>query len=915
MRRAIKTFVTLFWVSLIIACSGESDPLVFENLGKEDSEITDDQQSSEPTPVAVPSASPDPVVTPISTPVVVVTPIPTSTPIVVIGATPEPTRIVVPAPSGTATPAPTSDPSPEVTPIIMPTPTPIMVTATPQPSAPPEPTVIPEPSVEVTPTPTATPAVTPTATPVATPEATPTPTPTVTPTATPEPTPTPTATPTATPEPTPTPTATPTATPEPTPTPTPTPTATPEPTPTPTPVVFNPDEAYLEQCSACHGDSGTGAIPLVGCTTCDDANSLLEIIEIEMPPENPGACVGECAQAMVDKIQNEFNAPPVNDGEFSFDAFKLLPWEDTLRKATLNLAGRVPTANEFQRVGNNGETAVTNILNSMMQEEGFYERLREIFNDRWLVRKYLNDFNGAARELPNATFPDRFWYQDAGLTREQEREARNITNRAIAEETLYLVEYLVRNNRPMTEILTADYIMVNPYSARSYGVMGQLNFNNVNDANEWLPARISNYPHAGVLTSPMFLARYPTSNTNKNRHRAYITYLYFLDLDILASADRPLSTDSEGGDNPTLNDPNCNVCHNVIDPVAQLFTNFQRGTRYQPNLSQFSDLLDAGIGSTLMPNSEDDTRLQWLGQEFVQDPRFARAILKTLYKGITGHEVLAAPEDANEKALAAYNAQRGVFSAMEAEFIASDFNLKTLIRALVKSPYFRIDGLNDGEDEALYGTSSTAHMLTPEQLHRKIIATTSREWKVGNSSVLLDSNQYRDLYGGINSSDVVERNYDPNGLVVSVQARLANQMSCQLIAKEFFKTAGQRSLLPLVEMSVGERNAQGNIIAGDVALIRQNIEHIQSLMLGRVDPTFTEDLYDVFHMTQDLGLSIIQNDSGHRNLPYECRVTRDPDTDESLPSDQRITSDPNYVIRSWMAVTRIIFNDYQYLYE
>ena len=33
-----------------------------------------------------------------------------------------------------------------------------------------------------------------------------------------------------------------------------------------------------------------------------------------------------------------------------------------------------------------------------------------------------------------------------------------------------LIEHIVRNDRPFTEIVTADYIMVTPYSARGYGI-------------------------------------------------------------------------------------------------------------------------------------------------------------------------------------------------------------------------------------------------------------------------------------------------------------------------------------------------------------------------------------------------------------------------------------------------------------
>jgi hypothetical protein len=37
-----------------------------------------------------------------------------------------------------------------------------------------------------------------------------------------------------------------------------------------------------------------------------------------------------------------------------------------------------------------------------------------------------------------------------------------------------LIEHIVRNDRPFTEIVTADYIMVSPYTARGYGIFDEV---------------------------------------------------------------------------------------------------------------------------------------------------------------------------------------------------------------------------------------------------------------------------------------------------------------------------------------------------------------------------------------------------------------------------------------------------------
>lgn len=83
------------------------------------------------------------------------------------------------------------------------------------------------------------------------------------------------------------------------------------------------------------------------------------------------------------------------------------------------------------------------------------------------------------------------------------------------------------------------------------------------------------YPHAGILNTTVFLLRYPTTPTNRNRPRSRWTYYHFLGLDIEKSASR--TTDPEAladTSNPTLHNPACTVCHGALDPVAGAFQNY-----------------------------------------------------------------------------------------------------------------------------------------------------------------------------------------------------------------------------------------------------------------------------------------------------------------------------------------------------
>ena len=168
---------------------------------------------------------------------------------------------------------------------------------------------------------------------------------------------------------------------------------------------------------------------------------------------------------------------------------------------------------------------------------------------------------------------------------------------------LELIAHVVENDLPYTEILTADYIMANPWTARAYGASTR--FDDPDDIHEFRPSRIMNYyrmgdgfkaesdpvlqvgrildpgplhtdyPHAGILNTNAFLKRYPSTATNRNRARARWTYYHFLGLDVEKSASR--TTDPVAladTNNPTMRNPACTVCHSVLDPVAGAFQNY-----------------------------------------------------------------------------------------------------------------------------------------------------------------------------------------------------------------------------------------------------------------------------------------------------------------------------------------------------
>src|SRR4029077_14384227 len=166
--------------------------------------------------------------------------------------------------------------------------------------------------------------------------------------------------------------------------------------------------------------------------------------------------------------------------------------------------------------------------------------------------------------------------------------------KALLGESMKLIEHIVRNDKPFTEIVTADYIMVTPYTARGYGIFDEVKskFKNPDDPFESIPVKLKalkgrskatdqesatgDYPHAGILSTFQYLRRYPTTETNRNRLRARMYYSHFLGVDALELAARVADAAAVTAKYPvpTMQASECVVCHKTIDPVAGLFQDY-----------------------------------------------------------------------------------------------------------------------------------------------------------------------------------------------------------------------------------------------------------------------------------------------------------------------------------------------------
>src|SRR4029079_14983386 len=94
-----------------------------------------------------------------------------------------------------------------------------------------------------------------------------------------------------------------------------------------------------------------------------------------------------------------------------------------LRRVTLSLAGRLPTEAELTAVAKDGLKVLLPLLDQVMQENAFYDRLREGFNDIFLTLGI--DGNADATVLSYEHFEKtRHWYQNHDLSHIKDKNER-----------------------------------------------------------------------------------------------------------------------------------------------------------------------------------------------------------------------------------------------------------------------------------------------------------------------------------------------------------------------------------------------------------------------------------------------------------------------------------------------------------
>jgi hypothetical protein len=590
--------------------------------------------------------------------------------------------------------------------------------------------------------------------------------------------------------------------------------------------------------------------------------------------------------------------------------------EVTLRRASLLLSGSIPDAAALCEA-QLSEAGLREQVLATMQGAGFRDFIVRNADDRLLVQGLLNGVNFNIDE--RSRYPS-FAEMALSLPEDRPEEYQGFHEKpfltsgqagwellwAVSREPLELIAHVIMNDLPYSEVLTADYTMVNAFTDLAYrsgsgfshdltdarGFYDRREFNNFrpgyndgyvpvddyheSDRNGWV-TDFSDYlqvPHAGVLSTQAWLARYPSTDTNRNRARARWTYFHFLGVDIEKSA--PRTTDPAAladTNNPTMNNSACTVCHERLDPVAGAYQSFgdlggyldQHGgqdslansykfpewyggepgsTLYQEGDTWYRDMRMPGLeGNAATDISPGADTLQWLGQKIVEDSRFAAATVRFWWPAIYGADPLVLPENPNTPD---YQQQLNAFTAQEAEvgeiarrFEASGYNAKLLFADMVMSRWYRHSEVTDPAlAEARWAELASVgrgRLLTPEELDVKNRAIFGRTWRQRESAYDHELNtaltgrhaRFKGFYGGIDGAGVTARNREMTPLMSNVTEIMAMELACQVVVEDFQRPRNERHIFTHVDRSTtpGELATVQAVLPGKIVDLSNVASH------------------------------------------------------------------------------------------
>jgi len=483
-----------------------------------------------------------------------------------------------------------------------------------------------------------------------------------------------------------------------------------------------------------------------------------------------------------------------------------------LVRASMALRGTRPSLADLQAV--EADPAVLDdLVDGYLEAPEFGLTMRELHNEALLV----------------AADPDIYPIGFAAAGALAGREVQQI-NTDLIEAPLRLIEHVIAEDRPYSEIVTADYTLANGVVATVWGLPYD------GDGEEWRVTRWVDRPNAGILSDSTLFTRHMTTFSNRNRGRANAVSRALLCYDFL-SREIPIDSsidlaDPEEVAHAVRENPACASCHQTLDPLASFFAEYStiyvpsQVTAYPVNhyIEPLGDVMRVTAPSYF---GQAATGLDQLGARIAEDPRFTLCAAKRFYAYFNQVPLADVPfEEA---------------ARLQDVFIESGLNAKALAREIVLSDDFRVShAVVDGDvaDRAI-----GLKKIRPQQLARTVEDLTGFRWQtrlpfdfgwgtIGRVDLVTDNFWgFGVLMGGIDSQNVALPSHTMNASASLVLRGLAAQAAPHVVAQDFaIADPGARRLFTRVSLADTEEPR-----------IREQLAELEARLYGElVDPDSQE---------------------------------------------------------------------------
>jgi len=444
---------------------------------------------------------------------------------------------------------------------------------------------------------------------------------------------------------------------------------------------------------------------------------------------------------------------------------------ELLVRASMDVRGRRPSLADLDAVTAN-PNAYAAIVDAYLRSPDFLERVKDTYDDALLVRR--EDFSDESR--------DETW--------------------AIFGEALELIAYVVANDRPFTEIGTADYTVASTLFQRDLRRM-PFPMEPVTGSG-WQPTHYADgRPHAGLLSTSAFYEVWDTNDTNKNRRRAnrwsIVFHCYnFLDTPVDVTRDVDNNNDDDVL-NAVTSRADCKACHDTLDPLASFLFPMDRLERLEDAEPDafFSGDPERWRQANRRPPAVygmPGLDITDMGRLLTQHPRFAECQTKRVFEMLFLRE---------PKTSAELNTASEIASRWGSE---DGYSFRALVRRWMLSDVYR--GIPANDDP------SWVRRVSPERFELLIQDLTGFVWSRDPDDdqddldpesdpprtapvprLTTEERSFKIIFGGINGETVSSRTTSLNASVVNVQRKLAALAADYVLRTDLALPDAQRKLL------------------------------------------------------------------------------------------------------------------------